>query len=167
MDATNDRVVSVLPIHLSNHLAPDVHLHQFPLLSRPLEVPPSSALSGKRIRARIKPEVKRLEIHLPVDTRPEVWNSDRSKELGSGRVEDDKEKNQDTGRVKLKEGEEPRLTEIRLQSEQIPHTGVYVLGIVRDGEWSSYDVIERLKIISIQDIFTCIQSVKLTSFAPL
>lgn len=167
MDATNDRIVSVLPIHLSNHLAPDVHLHQFPLLSRPLEVPPSAALSGKRIRARIKPEVKRLEIHLPVDTRPEVWNADRSKELGSGRVEDDKEKNQDTGRVKLKEGEEPRLTEIRLQSEQIPHTGAYVLGIVRDGEWSPYDVIERLKVISIQDIFTCIQSLKLTSFAPL
>lgn len=167
MDATNDRVVSVLPIHLSNHLAPDVHLHQFPLLNRPLEVPPSAANSGKRIRARIKPEVKRVEIHLPVDTRPEVWNTDRSKELGSGRAEDDKEKNQDAGKVKLKEGEEPRLTEIRLQSEQIQHTGAYVLGIVRDGEWFSSGVIEGLKVTSVQGNFICTLLAKLTSFVRL
>lgn len=149
MDVTNDRIVSVLPIHLSNHLAPDLHLHQFPLLNRPLEVPPSAALSGKRIRARIKPEVKRLEIHLPVDTRPEVWNAARSQELGGGRVEDDKEKNQDVGKVKLKEGEEPRLTEIRLQSEQISHTGAYVLGIVRDGEHFFSAVTDKLIVICI------------------
>ncbi len=129
-----DRLVSVIPVHYSNALEPDIHLHQFPLLTRPLEVPPSAAASGKRIRARRKPQVKRLEVHIPVDTRPEVWNADRSKDLGAARVGDDKEKNQELPKVKQREGEEPRLSEVRLRSEQVPHMGAYVLGILRNGE---------------------------------
>ncbi|KAH9175328.1 DNA-directed RNA polymerase III subunit Rpc5 [Lactarius sanguifluus] len=129
---TDDHVVSVLPVHLSNNLAPNLHLHQFPLLNRSLEVPPSATLSGKRIRARLKPTARRLEVHVPVDHRPEVWNSEKSKELGAGRLEDDKEKNQlDSNRVK--ENEEPRLSEVRFRSEAIPHVGAYMLGVVRNG----------------------------------
>ena len=48
-------------------------------------------------------------------------------------MEDDKEKNQALPQVKQREGEEPRLAEVRMRSEQIPHSGAYVLGIVRDG----------------------------------
>ncbi|KAH8998943.1 DNA-directed RNA polymerase III subunit Rpc5 [Lactarius hatsudake] len=114
---TDDHVVSVLPVHLSNNLAPNLQLHQFPLLNRSLEVPPSATLSGKRIRARLKPTARRLEVHVPVDHRPE---------------EDDKEKNQlDSNRVK--ENEEPRLSEVRFRSEAIPHVGAYMLGVVRNG----------------------------------
>jgi len=126
-----DPIVSVLPIHLSNALSPNIHIHQFPLLTRPLQVPPSAALSGKRIRSRIKPKTARLEIHVPVDTRPEVWNSERGQELGRARAEDDQEKSMETG--KGKETGDPRLTEVRLRSEHIPSKGVYILGIVRDG----------------------------------
>ncbi|KAH9082109.1 DNA-directed RNA polymerase III subunit Rpc5 [Lactarius deliciosus] len=127
---TDDHVVSVLPVHLSNNLAPNLQLHQFPLLNRSLEVPPSATLSGKRIRARLKPTARRLEVHVPVDHRLEVWNSEKSKELGAGRLEDDKERNQlDSNRVK--ENEEPRLSEVRLRSEAIPHVGAYMLGVVR------------------------------------
>jgi len=122
----------VLPIHYSNRLAPTIHIHQFPLLTRPLQVPPSAALSGKRIRARIKPAVRRLEVHVPADTRPEVWNSDRAKVLGAAQMEDDKEKNQNSLKGKLKEGEEPRLAEVRMRSEQIQQRGVHMLGIVRN-----------------------------------
>ncbi|KAI0757129.1 DNA-directed RNA polymerase III subunit Rpc5 [Daedaleopsis nitida] len=128
-----DRLVSVIPVHYSNALQPNIHLHQFPLLTRPLEVPPSAAASGKRICARRKSDAKRLEVHIPVDTRPEVWNSDRSKELGAARVEDDKEKNQELPKVKQREGDEARLSEVRLRSEQVPQMGVYVLGILRNG----------------------------------
>jgi DNA-directed RNA polymerase-3 subunit RPC5 len=129
---TGDRIVSVLPVHLSNNLAPNLQLHQFPLLNRSLEVPPSATASGKRIRARLKSATRRLEVHVPVDHRPEVWNAEKSKELGAGRMEDDKEKNQVSG-SKLKEGEEPRLSEVRYRSEEIPHVGAYLLGVVRDG----------------------------------
>ncbi|KAL4064956.1 DNA-directed RNA polymerase III subunit Rpc5 [Scleroderma yunnanense] len=129
----DDEVVSVLPIHYSDILAPNVHLHQFPLLSRPLQTPPSAALSGKRIRARVKTVAHKVEINVPVDTRPEVWNKEKGKEFGIARLEDDRERNQETDKGKQKEEEEPRLTEVRLQSEQIPQQGVYMLGIVYAG----------------------------------
>lgn len=133
MNPEDDQLVSVLPIHFSNVLVPNLQFHQFPLLTRPLQVPPSAAASGKRIKARLKTDARRFEIHVPVDTRPEVWNAEKSKELGSARAEDDKEKNQEQVKSKQREGEEPRLTEVRLHSERAPQMGAYVLGIVRDG----------------------------------
>jgi len=132
MDGDDD-LVSVLPIHYSNTLSPNVHIHQFPLLSRPLQTPPAAAVSGKRIRTRIKPNTQRIEIHVPVDPRPEVWNIERSKELGTARQEDDREKNQDAGKMKQREGEEARLAEVRMRSEHIPEEGAYMLGVVRNG----------------------------------
>ena len=137
-DLTDDELVSVLPIHFSDALAPNIHIHQFPLLTRPLQEPPTALLSGKRITARIKPQTRRLEIHVPVDTRPEVCNPQKSKELGAARVDDDREKNQD--RKEKREDEEPRLSETRLKSEEITHKGVQVLGVVRDGELDCYVV---------------------------
>lgn len=128
----DDEIVGVLPIHYSNGHASKIQVHQFPLLTRPLQAPPSAVISGKRITARIKYDVHRLEIHVPADSRPEVWNVDRTKELGAARAEDDREKNQDL-RGKEREDEEPRLSEIRLRSEEIPQRGVHMLGIVRDG----------------------------------
>ncbi|KAF8587264.1 hypothetical protein K439DRAFT_1645868 [Ramaria rubella] len=135
MDESDDPVVAVLPVHYSNSLVPNLQLHQFPLLFRPLQVPPSAAESGKRIRARHKPHAGRIEIHVPVDTRKEVWNPDKGAEYGAARTEeeqqggppDKKEKN------RLKDGEEPRLNEIRMSSEKVPARGAYMLGIVRDG----------------------------------
>lgn len=133
----HDELVSVLPIHFSDALAPNIHIHQFPLLTRPLQEPPSALLSGKRITARIKPQTRRLEIHVPVDTRLEVCNLQKSKELGAARADDDREKNQDR-KEKAREDEEPRLSETRLRSEEVTHKGVQVLGIVRDGEFDCY-----------------------------
>ena len=128
----NDEIIAALPIHFSNRLAPAIHVHQFPLLTRPLQVPPSAAASGKRITARIKPQARRLEIHVPADTRPEVWNPAKSKELGSARAEDDREKNQGPD-DKQQEADSPRLNDIRLRSEEIVQQGVHMLGIIRDG----------------------------------
>lgn len=133
MDEEDDQIVSVLPIHYSDALTPLLQIHQFPLLTRPLQAPPSAVSSGKRIRARIKPGVRRIEVHVPADTRPEVWNSDRGRELGAGQVEDDREKNQES-KIKQREGEEPRLAEVRMRSEEIPQRGTHMLGIVRDGQ---------------------------------
>jgi DNA-directed RNA polymerase-3 subunit RPC5 len=127
----NDELVSVLPIHFCDTLATNLQIHQFPHLTRPLQAPPSAVLSGKRISARIKPETRRLEIHVPIDTRSEVYNSEKSKELGAGRVEDDRGKNQE--KKEKYNDEAPRLTEVRLRSEEIAHRGAHVLGVIRDG----------------------------------
>jgi len=129
----DDEIVSVLPIHYSDVLSPNVHIHQFPLLNRPLQVPPTAAASGKFIKARLKPNSRRLEIHVPVDTRSEVRSLERSKQLGAARLEEDREQSHDS-KGKVKEDEEPRLTDVRLKSEEIPQRAVYILGIVRDGE---------------------------------
>jgi len=130
-----DQVVGVLPIRYSNALAPNIQIHQFPLLTRPLQTPPSAVSSGKRIHARIKPNARRLEVHVPADTRPDVWNSEKSKALGVAQADDDLEKNQESLKGKQKEGQEPRLAEVRMRSEQIPQKGVHMLGIVRGGNF--------------------------------
>ncbi|KAJ3760409.1 DNA-directed RNA polymerase III subunit Rpc5 [Lentinula raphanica] len=126
-----DEVISKIPIRLSNRLS--LQIHQFPLLSRPLQVPPSAEASGKRITARIKLQSRVQEIHVPVDTRPEVYNSDRGHELGQGQLDDDREKNQEK-KGKGREGEEPRLAEMRLRSEEIPQRGAQMLGIMHENE---------------------------------
>ncbi|KAF8527934.1 DNA-directed RNA polymerase III subunit Rpc5 [Hysterangium stoloniferum] len=128
----DDPVVAVLPVHISNSLYPNLHLHQFPLLFRPLQVPPSAAESGKRIHARHKPRAGRLEIHVPVDTRKEVWNPDKGAEYGLARAEEDQQKNGGDN-LKLAGGDEFRLSEVRMSSEKVPEKGDYMLGIVRDG----------------------------------
>jgi DNA-directed RNA polymerase-3 subunit RPC5 len=134
MDDSDDPVVARLSVRLSNTLEPQMHVQQFPLLTRPLLVPPPAAAAGKKIKARLKPNTHRLEIHVPVDTRPEVWNQDRASSLGTAQVEDDRLKNQETATGKQR-GEEPRLSEVRMQSEMIPPRGVYMLGIMHDGEF--------------------------------
>ena len=134
-----DEVVSILPIHYSDRLSPNVHIHQFPLLNRPLQVPPSATVSGKRIRSRVKPASRKIEIHVPVDARPEVWNHEKSKDLGTARHEDDREKNQED-EMKQREGGGPRLADSRLRSDAVPQCGAYMLGVVRDGKRSRDDV---------------------------
>ncbi|EKM83764.1 hypothetical protein AGABI1DRAFT_117241 [Agaricus bisporus var. burnettii JB137-S8] len=137
-DQEDDELVAVLPIHLTNALALNVQLHQFPLLNRPLQVPPSAKLSGKRISGRIKPDIRRLELHVPTDTRSEVWNSDKARNLGAAQIDDDIEKKQE--RQKPGEGEEPRLNEIRLQNERIPQRGAQMLGVMRNGKLNLHPI---------------------------
>ena len=126
-------MVSSLPIRFSDRLS--LQIHQFPLLSRPLQPPPSALASGKRIKARIKPGVHRLEVHVPADTRPDVWNADRGREHGQARVEDDKQREQ--GAAANDERDTPRLSEVRLLSDPIPQNGVHMLGVVRNGACTS------------------------------
>ena len=125
-----DEIVSVLPVHYSNKLGTDLQLHQYPLQTRPLQAPPSAVASGKRISARVKPNVRRIEIQVPADSRSDVWNPKRAKDLGAAQLEDDRERNQEQ---KSREGQEPRLSEVRLKSEEIPQHGVYMLGVLHDG----------------------------------
>lgn len=158
--------MAILPLHFSNSLIPNLHLHQFPLLFRPLQVPPSAAESGKRIRARLKPRVGRIELHVPVDTRKEVWNPEKGIEYGAARAEGDQQGGADNkDNNKHKDGEEPRLSEVRMSSEKIPERGEYMLGIVRDGPSYPCDQEIELSLFK-QDICICIQYLRLINFAP-
>lgn len=128
-----DRLVTSIPIRYSQSLS-NLQIHQFPLLNRPLQTPPSAADSGKFIRARIKPKSKRLEIHVPFDTRHDVWNKEKGQNLGAARTEDDRVKNQGEANVKTPEGE-TRLNEMRMSSEEIPQHSTHMVGVVRDGAY--------------------------------
>jgi DNA-directed RNA polymerase-3 subunit RPC5 len=144
IDPPEDLIVTRLPIYFSNGLEPNLHIHQFPLLSRPLQAPPSAVSAGKRIKARIKPAMRRMEINVPVDTRPDVWNLERGTMLGQARIDDDREKNQELAQVKQREGEEPRLSEVRMQSERVMQKGAYMLGVVRDGVFAITCIVTEL-----------------------
>jgi DNA-directed RNA polymerase-3 subunit RPC5 len=161
----NDELVSILPIHFCDALATNLQIHQFPHLTRPLQAPPSAVLSGKRIAARIKPETRRLEIHVPIDTRPEVYNSEKSKELGAGRVEDDRGKNQER-KERCRDDDAPRLTEVRLRSEEIAHQGAHVLGVIRDGSSVKSYFMRYPSLRPFQVNYIYIQSAKHTNSAP-
>src|SRR5258707_11987534 len=136
-------IVSVLHMNYAVVLSPNIHIHHYPLMNRPLQVPPTAAASGKFIKARLKPNSRRLEIHVPVDTRPEVRSLERSKQLGAARMEEDREQSHDS-KGKVKEDEEPRLSDVRLKSEEIPQRAVYILGIVRDGKFNLCELLSEL-----------------------
>ncbi|KAF8707837.1 Sin-like protein conserved region, partial [Rhizoctonia solani] len=152
----NDTIETTLPIYLSGSLDQNLHIFQYPLLSRPLEVPPSAALTGKRIKARHKPKAGRYEVQVPNDTREEVWNVDRGRELGQARADEDaaqatageeqaKGKKRDYEREE-REREEQRLGEVRLRSEKLESTSVYMLGVVRDGKLYLHPVHDVLQL---------------------
>jgi DNA-directed RNA polymerase III subunit RPC5 len=136
-----DPVVARIPIHYTNHLKQSLHLYQYPLQSRPLEVPPTASAAGKVIKARYKPHVRRVEIAVPVDVRPDVWNRDRAIAYGEGRAEEDREDvglgDSGKGKGKQREGDvaEERLSEVRLRGEKVPSQGDYMVGIMRDGQF--------------------------------
>jgi DNA-directed RNA polymerase-3 subunit RPC5 len=156
-DSDDDPIVSVLPIHFTNTLANDLHLYQFPLLARPLQVPPSAAQSGKKIKARVKRKVGRFEVHVPFDTRTEVWNKERGNELGQARTEDDQEKSGSQSKKSLPDSDPPRLTELRLRSERVPQRCAYVLGVVRDGESHNFNIrCSIVNTLSLQESYTFI-----------
>ena len=163
-----DPIVSVLPVHFNSTLADTLHLHQFPLLARPLQVPPSAAQSGKKINARVKRKAGRVELHVPFDTRTEVWNRERGKELGQARAEDDQEKSGSQSKKASQEIDQSRLNELRLRSEQVPCRCAYVLGIVRDGmlQLLSPNLSLTTPPPQIQVVYICIPLTKFTNLDP-
>ncbi|GJJ09479.1 hypothetical protein Clacol_003702 [Clathrus columnatus] len=130
---SDDPIVAILPVLFTTTLAPNLHLHQFPLLYRSLQVPPSASESGKRIRSRYKPRSGRLEVQVPVDVRKEVWNPDKGLEFGRARAEEDAERSFSERKKVRQTDTEHRLNDVRLRSERIAERGDYMLGIVRDG----------------------------------
>ncbi len=152
----DDEIISVIPIHYSDALVPNIHVHQFPLLTRPLQVPPTAAASGKLMKARYKPNTGRLEIHVPVDTRPEVRNLEKSKQLGAALLEDDRDRHSES-KGKMREDDEPRLSEVRLRSESIVQKGTYVLGVIRDGKIFSIFFCYNWPLRHVQESFIFIQ----------
>ena len=103
---------------------PNLQLYQYPLLRRPLQVPPSAKVAGKKINSRFKPETDFIEIYIPCDTREDLWNKKQGREYGQHRAEEDGQK--------AISKEERRLDDLRPKIERIRDRAVYMVSVIRD-----------------------------------
>jgi DNA-directed RNA polymerase-3 subunit RPC5 len=127
----DDEIAHTLPIFISHALDPSIHLFQYPLNHRPVAVSQYAKEHGEVITARMKEQVRRLEIEIPVDQRGEVWNEERAETFGFAE-EDEKEKKKSKGKSK----EQEKIvwgTKMRLRGEEVPGVTGYWSGIVHDG----------------------------------
>ncbi|GFZ48103.1 hypothetical protein JCM24511_05851 [Saitozyma sp. JCM 24511] len=146
-EESDDEVVASLPIYLSPNLFPHLNLFQYPLHTRSLSAPSWARDRGKRITARVKERVGRVEVELPVDGTAEVWRDDKAREMGfvtdvnaNGHGDDivggygfgGKEKEKDK-RKKSAKKEEKWGDKARLRSEVVPNATGYYSGVVHDG----------------------------------
>jgi len=133
----DDEVVVTLPVYLSPAIHPSLALFQYPLQHRSLRVPQWAADRGKRITTRVKENVGRVEIEVPVDGDPKVWREERARELGFTPESQHRENGHgDESKGKAKKTTEKWGDKMRLRSEVVPvPTGAqYYSGIVHEGE---------------------------------
>lgn len=125
-----DEIAHTMPIYISHNLSPAVHLFQYPVHQRKLEVSSYGQQRGQVITARMKENVGRFELEVPVDLRPSHWNEDRAEELGFLPVEESKDK----GKGKRRDDKPENWgTKMRLRSEEVPNVTGYWTGIVQKG----------------------------------
>ncbi|CED84553.1 RNA Polymerase C (III) 37 kDa subunit [Phaffia rhodozyma] len=150
-----DTVEHEIPVYLSHALGKNLHLFQFPVTDN-VEVPERAAEKGWKISARWKPNAKRFEMEIPLDTRQEVYDRERGEELGEGaRLLFEKElavaaaranagsslsgskkkKKEDREREAMasREGPKKSLQHIKLRSQLVPDQTSYMAGCMKDG----------------------------------
>lgn len=148
-----DFIVRRMPVRISHQLCKSLHLAQYPVHTR--------SLPEKGVTARYKPGVKKLELSIPLNTNPAVYNVDRGKELALGAAEEDaKEKaaiealtdQKDVKKEKRKRGthtlhssvlssakDAAMLKTQKLVSMQVPNQTNYMVGVVRDSTLSTFE----------------------------
>lgn len=131
-----DEIAHTLPIYISHNLSPSVHLFQYPVHQRKIEVSSYGQQRAQVITARMKENVGRFELEVPVDLRESHWNEDRAEELGFLPVEESKN---EKGKGKRKDDKPENWgTKMRLRSEEVPNVTGYWTGIVQKGETRAY-----------------------------
>lgn len=125
----DDEIAYTMPIYLSHHLSPSLQLFQYPLHDRPVAPSPYAQSQGKVITARVKEAVERVEVVVPVDTRPEVWDEEKAQEMGFQHNPDDVKPFK-----KGKSASEPKdqTASVKLISEPIPHVTSYFGGLIHN-----------------------------------
>jgi DNA-directed RNA polymerase-3 subunit RPC5 len=144
-DEDDDEVLQVLPVYMSPHLFPTLNLFQYPLRTDTLVPPKHAQDRNKFVTTRVKENVGKVEVEMPVDEDQLYWRRDRAEELGFVRdINDDEsgvvggygfggrgDKDKDKGKGKKKEkhwGEK-----MRLKSESIPNETGYYSGVIQNG----------------------------------
>jgi DNA-directed RNA polymerase-3 subunit RPC5 len=142
-DEDDDEVLAVLPVYMSPHLFPTLNLFQYPLRTDTLVPPKYAQQRNKFVTTRVKENVGRVEVEMPVDEDQLYWRRERAQELGYVRdINDD-----DSGVVggygmggrgekekKSKKKEKHWGEKMRLKSEPIPNETGYYSGVIQDGK---------------------------------
>ncbi|GHJ87663.1 hypothetical protein NliqN6_4065 [Naganishia liquefaciens] len=120
----DDEIAYTLPVYMTQNLSPDLNLFQYPLHHRAPQVSEWAASRGQSVTARMKEQVERFELEIPIDMRSEVWDEEKAEQLGFAAEESGK---------KGKGREEGWGSKMRLRSEAVPEVTGYWAGVVHDG----------------------------------
>lgn len=154
-------LLASLPVYMSNSLpsSSTLQVFQYPTYPKghPLPFPKSARERGLQAAMRTRPRAKRVEIELPLDLRPPVYNTDRGEEFGEGAAAAGPigpgPKGANATSSAMKGGEKrvksefggyqsfssssssdnrKKLERTRLESILMPHQTNYMLGVIRD-----------------------------------
>lgn len=154
------QLLASLPVYFSNSLPSTSRLQvfQYPTYprSRPLPMPESARSRGLNPAMRYRVRSKRVEVELPLDLRPTVYDLEKGEEhargaaasgpIGPGPRTSASSASRAKPEVKREHGtyessagsggsnSRRRLEKTRLESTQVPHQTNYMVGVIRDGE---------------------------------
>jgi DNA-directed RNA polymerase-3 subunit RPC5 len=144
-------LLASLPVYYSTSLpsTSSLQIFQYPTYPRdaPLPIPESARSRGLREAIRYRPKAQRVEVELPLDLRPAIYNMDKGLEMAKGanaggvigqgssskaKREVKKEYGTEEGSSQQRSGAAKRLEKTRLESGLIPHQTQYMVGVIRD-----------------------------------
>ncbi len=140
-------VIASIPVYLARSIPPEARLQvfQFPTYpaGRPLPVPASAEERGLQETARWRKNANWVELDLPLDMRPKVYSQSRGQELAKDLrpdgADDQHSSSGGKGKVKREDGSREqrkgtkRLDKMKLQSDEVPKSTPYMIGVMRDG----------------------------------
>ncbi|KAL0092037.1 DNA-directed RNA polymerase III subunit Rpc5 [Phycomyces blakesleeanus] len=136
----NDEILAEIPVYLNNKLSKYLHLFQYPLRNAPF-----TSRTGP-LSIRMKPNSKKVELDLPLDTRSAFYNTDRGEDFAMGmndktiktaydrRMEEHGEQSSGNMYNKNKQKEDELLDKMTLTSTDIPSQTKYLIGVLRQDE---------------------------------
>lgn len=142
-----DELVASLPVFLNGApggasaseqdavRTPRLELFQYPLYQRDhaLPVPASAAQRGQAVASRWRPQANRVEMELPLDVRPTVYNAEKGTEYAE--ATERLGKIPVPGQVKQERPmtDTPRFDCMRLESAAVPNAAEYMICTVKNG----------------------------------
>lgn len=134
-------MVATLPV-LLNGAPADVQsqtkrfeLFQYPLYQRdhPLPVPASAAQRDQHVASRWRPRANRVEMELPLDVRPSIYNAEKGSEFAEGCRRMGKIPVPGQVKQERPSNDTPRFDRMRLESSAVPNAAEYMVGTIKDG----------------------------------
>ncbi|RXK41678.1 hypothetical protein M231_00913 [Tremella mesenterica] len=140
----DDEIIEELPIYLSASLFPNLALFQYPLVQKAL-LSSWARERRKHISLRVKEDVGRVEVEVPVNEDEEFWRYEKASELSFTT-----DVGNEDGVVGGKEGKKGKKKEkwgekMRLKSEMLPHKSGYYCGVIHEGALHLHPVSQQMQ----------------------